>query len=156
MNQDTQWIVTVDGRHASLFSCRMIAGNRWHVELKHSFDNAWENSHERSRPNRLDGGLKGGAAHHAGGFGHEAEEEELRFAREVSLWLKTASTQHGAAHLRVFAARKCLGLLRGEIAAHGGACDLHECELTHLNAGELASHPTVVAALERRDRGERR
>ncbi|MCE9618967.1 MAG: host attachment protein [Planctomycetes bacterium] len=147
--QHLHWIATVDERHATLFSCTMVPGKRWHIEKKNSTQNTWENSHEMHRPNTLGGGSKTNSVQHSGSFGHEKDEENLRFAREVGTWLKDAAKKHASEHICIFAASRFLGLLRKEMGSHDGRIDLHECELTHLQPQELSVHPTVLAALDR-------
>jgi len=155
MQQHLRWIVTVDGRKATLFSCKMTPGGTLHLDRVRSLDNPHEGEHERHRPSLLGGaerrGGRGGssatAAPHTASFGHELEEEQRRFAREVTGWLSAAGRERGKERISVFAAPRVLGLLREQTDDLGPNVDLREGDLTHLAEHELAEHQAVRNAV---------
>jgi len=142
------WIVTADERQAHLYSCRKVAGRQWHLDRKRSLESRWEHYHEEHRPSALGRGPTANAAQHFASIGHEPEEEHLRFARDVVEWLPRAMEEFGIDHIRLFAASRFLGLLRKELGALGAQVELHESELTRLQAHELATHAAIIQALE--------
>jgi hypothetical protein len=78
--------------------------------------------------------------------GHEHEEEQRRFAREVASWLTQARQNPDAHRVTLFAPARFLGVLRGELVPDA-VTELREAELTHLRPSELASHPSVLQAV---------
>jgi hypothetical protein len=163
MNSSKHWIVTADLNRAALFSCRHTPGGALHVEHIRSLENTHRNQHEHHRPTQMGGAERRGslgrsaaaAAPHTASLGHEIEEEQLRFARDVKPWLNQAAKDVGDGHLSVFAPPRFLGLLRSEMGAPGSAhdpadrMDLCEGELGHLRTHELAVHPAIVTAVTR-------
>jgi protein required for attachment to host cells len=137
-------IATADGRTANLFACTVAPGGRWHCEPRGSIESEWEGYHEHHRPSLLGRGPSPSAAQHFAGTGHDEEEAERRFARDVRAWLG----REAGAHVTVFAAPRMLGLLRRDLGDAGGRVDLVEGELTRLRAGELVEQPAVRRALE--------
>jgi protein required for attachment to host cells len=156
MNPPHRWIVTADGRRATLFSCRSVPGGHIHVDPDDSIQNEWENSHEHQRPTLMGGSERRGsigrssaaAAPHSVSQGHTSEEEQERFAREVSTWLGRNVKSKETGRVCVFAAPHFLGLLRAQVG-DSDALEFYEGELTHLRPSELATHPAVVSALTR-------
>jgi protein required for attachment to host cells len=155
------WIVTVDGRRASLFACKGTPGGTLHISPVRSLENPHENEHEHHRPGMLGGGERRGALGRGGGSaaphsispGHGAEEETSRFAKEVGDWLSLATEKFETGRLSIFAPPRFLNLLREEGRNAGvakgwkGNSTFHVGELTHLRPNELAVHPAVVSAV---------
>lgn len=154
MEHRQHWIVTADGRRAQLFSCRRLPGGGLHLEHLRSIENTHEAEHERHRPTQVGGAERRGsvarssahAAPHVIPAGHNAEEEHVRFAREVGSWLVDARREFGAEGLIVFAPARFLGLLRKQVTMENAPA-MHEGELAHLHASELAAHPAVIKAM---------
>ena len=151
------WIAVADGRRAALFSCRTLPGGRFHLDEASSIENDWENSHEHHRPTLIGGAERRGAvgrsgasaALHSSAPGHEDQEEQLRFARQVSTWLTHAVRSEEAGRVSVFAVPQFLGLLRHQFGHGNPQLELHEGELANLRAGELEKHPAIIDALAR-------
>lgn len=157
MNQHQHWLVTVDGRRANLFTCSKTDGGKLHIGHVRSLENGHEREHERHRPSMLGGAEQRGgnrsganAAPHSASPGHGAEEELLRFIREVNDWLRHASVELGmsAGRVSVFAPPRCLGLLRNQMGdLDSKNMDLLEGELTRLSPQELSEHQAVKDAM---------
>lgn len=154
MEHHQQWIVTADGRSAALFECQRTPAGKLHLERRKSIENAHEAEHERGRPTLAGGAERRSsvarsgaqAAPHAVAVGHEHEEEQRRFAREVTSWLADARRNPGAHRVTLFAPARFLGLLRAEFAKDDVTA-LQEAELTHLGPSELAVHPAILSAI---------
>lgn len=155
MTPQRHWIVTADGRRASLFGCQRTSGGELHLVPLRSLDNPHEGEHERHRPAMLGGAERRGAlgassgnpAPHAAAPGHGDEEERRRFARELRQWLKASVRELAHGHVDVFAPARMLGLLRSELSGERVSTELHEGDLTHLRPQQLAVHPAVVSAI---------
>ena len=153
MKDGIKWLVTADGRGATLFSCSHTPKGELHLEPVRSLKNAHEGDHEHHRPSLLGGSERQGgknyasshAAPHSVAPGHEVEEGEQRFVKDVKEWLGGATKDLGISRMCVFASPRLLGGLRRHIRA---SADFHEAELTHLSTGQLAAHPAVKVALE--------
>lgn len=164
------WFAVVDAREARLLRLEMAFGDRPHVAEEGRLQSRWEDEHEHGRPamlGRASAGLAPGPGPGAGprpshaSRGHEREEERLRFARDIRGWLDTEGRRRGLANLIVFAAPRVFGDLRSLLEAttvaagdatvgdpgRGPAIALHEAELTHLAADELARHPAIRRAI---------
>ncbi len=156
MNPLSQWIVTTDARAAHLYSCKRTPSGELHLDLVRSLENGHEGEHERHRPSFLGGGERRGSAGHSSGHaaprtvsvGHEVDEEQRRFVREVSGWLHHAERELNVKNVTVFAAPKALGLLREHMGGLSSNAQLREGELTQLTPPELSRHPAVRKALE--------
>lgn len=117
-------------------------------------ENAHEDEHERHRPTLAGGAERRGSAARSGARAapqaiapnRTAEEEQERFAREVGAWLGGARRELGEGRWILFAPPRFLGMLRRHVAPEV-ATELHEGELAHLRAGELALHPAVIRAV---------
>lgn len=153
MSSKSHWIVTADTRRASLFEFTKTPGGAWHAEERRAIQSTHEDEHEHHRPSLLGKGPVASEAQHFASWGHEAEEEQRRFARETAEWLAATVPQVEAEHVHLFAAPRTLGLLREEIHrltdhAHlTPRLTLHEAELTSLPMAELTRHPAVVGVL---------
>lgn len=168
MNQRQHWIITADGRRASLFACTTTLGGELHVDHIRSLENGHEREQDRHRPTLLGGSERRGtagrsgahAAPHSVSQNHAAEEDQLRYAREVGEWLVNESRELGIAagaggggaggpkgRISVFAPPKLLGLLRDRMVDLRAVAEFHEAELSHLSPAELAAHPAVRNAL---------
>lgn len=155
MDQRQHWIVTADNRRAALFACRRLPGGGMHVEQLRTIENEHEGEHERHRPALLGGAERRGGRGHSSAraapqsisLGHEVEEEQRRFAREVRDWLANASRELSLGRVNVFAAPRFLGLLRDQMGDRNNTAVLHEGELTHLRPHELATHPAVLTVI---------
>jgi protein required for attachment to host cells len=144
----TSWIATVDERRARIFRCTRTLRHGWHVE-EHgvALRNIHEEDHERRRPAILGSGPHTMPPHEAG-WGHEQQEEQRRFARDVAHWLEERLVRSEIDALRVFAPTRFLGLLREYLPERTrGTLRLMEGELAQLRPHELAEHPAVRAAL---------
>ncbi|HVZ93399.1 MAG TPA: host attachment protein [Phycisphaerales bacterium] len=155
MNPRQNWIIAADSRKATLFVCQRVFGGHLHVEQLESLKNMHEAEHERHRPTLGGGAERQGsiarsgahAAPHAVAERHTAEEEELRFAREVGRWLDEVRTDiTGSERLTIFAAPRFLGRLRDHVSADLRS-ELREGELSGLQPSELAVHPAVLKAV---------
>lgn len=154
MTSQPHWIVTADSRRASLLACRRTPRGELYLDQIKSIENRHEAEHERGRPTLAGGAERRGsvarsgarAAPHAVAVGHEHEEEQLRFAREVTSWLADARRNPGAHRVTLFAPARFLGLLRAEVAKDDPT-ELREAELTHLRPHELAAHPAILSAI---------
>lgn len=154
MSPKPHWIVTADARHARMFELTKAPGaGGWHAQERRAIHSSHEDEHEHHRPSALGRGPVASEAQHFASWGHEAEEQRKRFARETAEWLSATLRHLRAEHVHVFAASQALGLLREEIRrlddrAHlEPRLTLHESELTRLEASELATHPAIVASL---------
>lgn len=158
MKKTKRWLVTVDNRSASLFSCSRARNGELHVEPTRVLKNEHEREHEFHRPTLLGGSERPGsstrssasAAPHNASPGHEIEEEHRRFAREFVLWVAQARLEDGDIPLDIFTAPHFIGFIRHELTNMHEAKDkfaLHECELTHMSPAQLAQHPAVLDAL---------
>lgn len=154
MKHHQHWIVTADGRSAALFECQRTPAGALHLGRCKSIENAHEAEHERGRPTLAGGAERRGsvarsgarAAPHAVAVGHEHEEEQRRFAREIRSWLAHARRISGDQRVTLFAPARFLGLLRAEFAKDDMTV-LREAELTHLGPNELAVHPAILSAI---------
>lgn len=155
MEQHQHCIVTVDARRAAFYAVDRSPGAG--AQLKHlgSIENSHEAEHEHHRPALLGGSERGSSTSRSGAHagrhplaeGHAAEEETLRFTREVGQWLTRVKAEFGARRVTVFAPPRCLGLLRKELGAWREVPELLEAELTHLRPPELAAHPAVLKVI---------
>jgi hypothetical protein len=153
MEHRQHWIVIADGRGASLWGCHRISDGTLHVERLKSLGNAHEDEHQHGRPILSGGAERRGsvarsgarAAPHVVSGGHTHEEEQRRFAREVSSWLVDAR-RNLKGRVTVFAPARFLGFLRAELVKEDHT-DLREGELTNLRPHELAAHPAIVSAV---------
>lgn len=141
------WFVTADNRRATLFHGKKDENNRLRVEEDRSVENIHEKEHERGRPSAL--GSSGSGAPSFASFGHTGDEEQKRFVREVCAWLKQAAEQHQFAMVTVFAPPEFIGQLRPELNGLSSRVELRKAELTRLRPGALATHPAVLAEIER-------
>jgi protein required for attachment to host cells len=162
MSTRQHWLLTADDHGAALFSCRTTPRDTPHIDPVRSLTNTHNGEHERRRPSLLGGAERRGAtgrssasaAPHSVSFGHGAEEERRRFARDLGTWLAQAAREIGADRLIVFAPARLLGLLREEIEPAGNVLGpgrhvaYHPVELSRLHPGELAVHPAVLNALD--------
>lgn len=147
------WIVTADERTARLFSCQQLPGGGLHLEQLTSIENTHEAEHERHRPTLAGGAERRGSAARSGAHAaphllaprHTAEEEQRRFAREVSAWLEEIRPGLATGRLTVFAPPRFLGLLREQGSRHRPA-DLRDGDLNALRTRELAAHPKTLEA----------
>lgn len=148
------WIVTADGRRAGVFACRMTPGGNLHLDPVRAIENAHEHEHERHRPTMIGGAERAravgassaSAAPHFASPGHETEEMQRRFAREVGRWLAATTKELQPARMDVFAAPRFAGYLKSELTL-SPTDRLHETELANLRGPELAVHPAVIGAL---------
>lgn len=154
MKNPQNWIVTADSRRAALYSCRNNPDGSLQLLHFKSIDNAHENEHGHERPVLAGGAERRGsvassgahAAPHAISVGHEKEEEQRRFAREVAAWIGDVG-RYGAAHrIALFAPARVLGLLRKELAGLGEFLQFHEGDIAQMSPRELAVHPLVRKA----------
>jgi protein required for attachment to host cells len=148
-----QWIVTADSRQAALFSCRRTPGGELHIDRERLLEAVEPGQREHHRPDHLSGGERRASVSHSSAhaaaqgvsIGHEVEEDQKRFARQVRDWLGRARRDLGADRIVVFAAPRFLGLLREQI---GPPVDLREGSLTSMSTAQLAEHPAVRGALQ--------
>ncbi len=136
--------MTADSRLAILYSCAIDPDGRLRIERLGQLDNSHENQHERGRPAMLGRGTPT-APQHLVSPGHEREETDRRFARELRIWLEPAAKEPRMGRLCVLAPPRLLGVLRRELSAD--TVDLVDANLTHLSTHELESHPTVLGAV---------
>lgn len=151
MDLKPQWLVTADGRRATLYLCRQSARGDLRVETLESVSNTHEGEHEHERPMLL-GGLErtgsrarsgGHAAPHVGSPKHGDDEERRRFCRDLTDWLAGARARLGPAAITVLAPPQMLGLLREHSRALGDPVTFHEGEFAHMAESDLAVHPTI-------------
>jgi hypothetical protein len=148
------WIVTADGRRAGVFACRMTPGGNLHLDPLRSIENSHEHEHQRHRPDmiggaehsRAVGASSASAAPRFTSPGHEAEEMQRRFAREVGQWLAATIKELQPTRTDIFAASRFAGYLKDEITLTP-TDRVHEAELANLRGPELATHPAVISAL---------
>ncbi len=154
------WLVTADNRRATLFACRRLPSGDMHLEQVRAIENQHEGEHERHRPTLLGGAERRGTASRSGArpaphstsVGHQVDEEQRRFAREVRDWIETASRDLGWSladdRISVLAAPRLFGLLRGLIEEVDEMVSLCEGEFAQLAPHELAEHPSVRDAIK--------
>lgn len=148
------WFVTADSRGATLFQGARDDRKRLRLEPERQVENRYENDHERHRPSAL--GRGGGTpAPTFADAGHTEEEAQKRFARDVCHWLRAAQQQLHFPTVTVFAPPELLGQLRSELNGMSSMVELRRADLTKLTGPALASHPAVMAELERQEKRER-
>jgi hypothetical protein len=93
--------------------------------------------------------------HSYAGHGHVEDERRQRFAKAVAHWLEEQSRNRRVTRLHVFAPRHFLGALRAAMPAalHQRVHD-EAHDLGRLKAGELATHPAVLALPAADERAE--
>ena len=136
-------VVVCDARSASRFRGTIDAPGRLHLAPAEGLPNHWIDFHEHHRPSALGMGPSANAAQHFAGIGHEPQELDRRFARDVGVWIKRLQSETRSVPMAVFAAPRFLGFLRDEIGPTANGLALYRGEFTSLRAGELAAHPTV-------------
>ncbi len=145
MTLNRRWILTADGKRATLFSLAMTPEGELNAESRLTLEWHPTVEHEHHRPSIL-GGRANGMRHFAS-HGHDDEEAMRRFTREVITWIGGFEDELEIAQLDVFGPSRFLGLLRIQLEGHPHRLrtrvDLHQCELAGLGAEQLAKHPTV-------------
>lgn len=148
------WIVTVDSRCAALLSCKVLATGGLQLDQVQVLKNTHENEHPHHRPALLGGAERrvgcthssACAAPHAASCGHEAEEERLRFAREIRDWLMAARRDLDVRDVILMASPRMLGLLRTYLQDVNMVIMFRKGGLKHLTPQEVAAHPSMLAA----------
>lgn len=160
-------IAVCDSRKASLFRGHLEWPGRMRLSEVATCTSPWEGFHERRRPSALGQGPTANAAQHFAGLGHEQEEIERRFARDVAEFLREHARNGAGERLRgspvaiapeavpatasstihVFAAPRFLGHLRDALGPLGDGLELFRGEFAGLRASEIAAHPTIRAIL---------
>lgn len=142
VNPSAFWLAVVDARHARLFHAARTAAGRLHLEERARHAEAWQDK-EHHRPMALTPHPDG---HSYAGTGHEAEERERRFAKEVAQWAGEQVRGQAIPRLHLFAPKHFLGALRGELpTALRQQIQDEAHDLGALTPGELAEHPVVRA-----------
>jgi hypothetical protein len=140
-------LATVDAHRAFFFLCRSTPRSQWRIEPGDEFHNAWDQRTQHARPTVLGRGPSASAAQHFADRKHEVEELDRRFARAVAGWLARCAGEVPVDRLVLFAAPKFIARLRPELSNLPIPFDLHEAQLTHLHADQLARHPAVLESL---------
>ena len=140
-------IITADARRAYLHRCEGERDGRWRIERTATLENPWEDYHEHGRPSLLGRGPTANAAQHFASRGHEQEEEEARFARDIRNWVTHGIGGRESKHAIIFAPPRMLGHLREQLQGQADV-ELLEAELTPLTPAELERHPAVQSALQ--------
>lgn len=146
-------IVTADSRHATIYACRHD-GRGVHLEYLSTLENPHEAEHAHERPSFIGGVERRGsvarsgahAAPHALAPGHTSDEEQKRFARELSDWLAGQRASMDVPPVTLFAPPRFLGMLLPHVDRMGENVTLHPGEFAQLTAAELERHPTIVQA----------
>ncbi len=148
-------IFVCDARQASSFRGTFEWPERLTLDEGPTFVSQWEDFHDHHRPDVVGaigvGGSSGaqrfaaqhGTRTHAVGQGHDSEELERRFAREVSAWINARIDAAPGLATAIFAAPRFLGTLRDESELTRSGVGLYRAEFVGLSADELAEHQTV-------------
>lgn len=138
------WILVADQREARLLSGVLTSHGRLHIEPRSTLHEEWdEHQHGRPSPRASKDG------HGYASIGHEDEERAQRFAREVAKWLQAEIESSGIQALHAFCAPKMLGSLRKVLPSRlRHLVREHATDLSRLSPGDLATHSTVLMALQ--------
>lgn len=150
-NAKSRLLVLADTRVAKLFEIAPTPGGSARMTLLEEAHNQHEGEHERGRASILDGstrlhrgrGAPDATPPHFADFGHTAEEEDKRFAREVRQWLARKRAEHG--DLSVLASSRLFGMLRQDTPE---GVRLEEGEFAQMPVKELSSHRRILNELE--------
>jgi hypothetical protein len=148
-NADFQPIAVCDGRGATLLHAMLEPLGRLHLDVQSTLSNRWSDFHEHGRPMRLGQGPSANAVQHYADEHREPKELERRFAKDVALWLRDASSRAPDGHLPVFVAHRFLGALRAELVDDIDGIALHRAELQGMRPAEIAVHPAVAPLLRK-------
>lgn len=140
-SENKAWFLVADATHGRLLNSGVAGVQRCHVEEVDRIENTWE-GHEQGRPSML--AARGTPSSYAS-RGHEVEEEQQRFAREVAGWLEGQIQRRGIDGVMIFAGPPFLGALRRACGANlGQRCEVKNANLAGLSAAELAGHPLIL------------
>jgi protein required for attachment to host cells len=138
------WFIVADSGRGRLLHASRVDHGRLHVDEIDVIENT-VGEHEHGRPSPRS--LRGGPSYASPG--HEQEQQQHRFAKQVSAWIERQVAEQGIAHLTLFSAPRFLGALRKVLpAALAPRIREEPIDLIQVSTSALARHPAVAGLVD--------